>query len=247
MKVTLSWTDFKALCATKGLNMQYTETPTEYSVWASENGDRYKAVIERGDSDPDETDFDTNYKSVCNQAIHPLSDDKKLIVRSESRPLNCTTVFTGVADNIGIGDGKVLTWDFSNTNDDVTPPTNYKRKRLEFSFIDTIYIKEGGIYYHNVQKGSYIDFYVVCPAGEYYIDNAGNTQLAGVDTVVNHFTIHHPMQGTVPMGDELNTESCSNAIPSTYKFWIEITVPDTDSSSNGALSLELYRSRTAVL
>lgn len=179
---------------------------------------------------------------------NPKSDDGKDIVRAESRPLNTTTIFVGKADNTGIGDGKELKWDFSNADDDIsTPPSNCKQKRLEFKFLDDIYVKEGTIYFHNTKKGSYIDLYVVCPNGQYYYDNNGDLQQATEDTIVSHYVIHSFIQGDCPMGDELNTESCSSKIPSNYKFWLDITVPDTDSSSNGYVNLELYRERTVIL
>ena len=178
---------------------------------------------------------------------NPKSADGKDIIRAESRPIGTTTVFVGKGDDTGIGDGKELSWDFSNSNDEITPPSGYKRKRLEFKFLDDVYVKEGTVYHFESPKGCYIDFYVVCPAGQYYYDNAGDLQLAAVDTPISHYVVHTMIQGSTPMGDELNTETCSEKIPPNYKFWAEITTPDTDVVSNGCVNVEIYRERTIVL
>jgi len=177
----------------------------------------------------------------------PIDSEGKPYVRAESRPICCTTYFTTCGDNGAIGNGKRFAWDFSNSDDDITPPTGYKRKRIEFHFIDIFYMKEGTVYYHNKLKGSYFDQYVVCPAGYYYYKNDGTPALAAEDTIISHYVIKHPMQGSVPMGDELNSESCSSGIPSYYKFWIDVTVPDTDILSNGIIEVEAYRDRTVIL
>lgn len=178
----------------------------------------------------------------------PKSDDGKTIVRAESRPLNNTTVFTCRGDSgSNIGDGKIIAWDFSNDDDEISAPEGYKRKRLEFSFLDGIYVKEGACYHFDSPKGCYVDFYIVCPDGQYYYDNNGDLKQASVDMVIHHYVNHHFIQGSVPMGDELNTESCSQSIPNNYKFWVDVTTPDSDVNSNGFISLEIYRERTVIL
>ena len=254
----VSWTNLRNLFNSKKVPLQYIETPCKYVVYFIDGVDRYWTEIWKDTSkvkginieqnDLDKQDFENNYKPYANKPIEPKSDDGKTIVRAESRPLGTTTVFTGQADSDNnIGDGKILAWDFSNNNDLVDAPNGYKRKRIEFKFIDSVWIKEGTIYYHNVLKNSYVDFYVVCPAGQYYYDNNNNLKQATSDTIISHYVIHHPIQDNVPMGDELNTESCSSEIPSTYKFWIDVTVPDSDNQSNGHIELEIFRKRTVIL
>ena len=74
----------------------------------------------------------------------PLSPDGKEVVRAESRPEDTTTCFTGIGDSAeGIGDGKEFSWDFSNDDDIVEAPSGMKRKRIEFKFLDSVWIKEG--------------------------------------------------------------------------------------------------------
>jgi len=248
MRIDLTWSQFKTQVDNKNLVTQYINKGSYYLIWAQDDLVLYvtSVTIETGNSDQD--DFEENYKNENPNSLR--SPDGKVLIRAESRPVDCTTCFVGIGDSENnIGDGKELTWDFSNSDDEVDMPSGStkKRKRLEFSFLDAIWVKEGTIYYHNVPKGSYIDLYVVCPSGQYYLDNDGNPQLATEDTKICHYVSHHPMQGSVPMGDELNTECCSNEIPNNYKFWVEITVPDSDNTSNGVITLELYRTRTLVL
>ena len=259
MKIYESWTTLKTLASSRHLNLQFKEYSEKYLIFVLDDVIEYETEIWKNtdaicgininQNNIDKIDFENNYKVKINKSVEPRSEDGKEILRAESRPLGHTTVFVGQADAIGIGDGKVLAWDFSNDNDLIFTPSGsgLKRKRLEFKFIDFIYIKEGCIYYHNTLKGSSIDMYVVCPQNNYYYDNNSLPKLATEDIVVSHYVIHHPIQGTVAMGDELNTESCSSQIPSNYKFWIDITVPEEDILSNGAVELEIYRKRTVVL
>ncbi len=259
--INLTWTEFKNMVEKKKLKIQYEELDNLYKLFASEDGITYTAQIFKNidwlteapdwDWESDKTDFETNYKPNANEPIKLKSPDGKEKLLSLSRPENTTTFFTTSGDdttNNLIGEGKRIEWDFSNTDDEVTAPTGYKRKRIEFKFIDPVWIKEGTVYFYNAKKGSYIDFFVVCPAGEYYYDNSGSLKQATEDTKITHWVVKHPMQDSVPMGDELNTEAATeNAVPTNYKFWVEVTVPDSDTDSNGVVELEMYRERTVVL
>ncbi|RLI54443.1 MAG: hypothetical protein DRP09_13040 [Candidatus Thorarchaeota archaeon] len=251
MYIQLAWAELKNLVASKNLLLQYVELETAYNVWTSEGNVIYRCRIDKDDPrNDDQIDFEDNYKDQCNKALIPRDQDGKPYARAETRPINCTTVFTGVGDSdSNIGDGKSLTWDFSNDDDLVTDgvPEGYKRKRIEFKFLDSVWIKDGTVFFFNAKKGSYADIYIVCPAGYYYYDNNGVPHLATEDTPIAHYVSRYPIQGDCPMGDELNSETCSSEIPNYYKFWLEITVPDSDTASNGAVVLEMYRRRTLVL
>lgn len=178
----------------------------------------------------------------------PKDAEGKLFVRAESRPIGKTTYFTMRGDSAtDIGDGKTLSWDFGTSDDEISAPAGFKRKRLEFQFIDPVNIKEGTIYAFNAPFGAYLDFYVVCPDGEVYLDNNGDPQTAIGDTPVQKFVNHHKINSSFAMGDELNTEAASEEIPINYKFWIDITSSSTDITSQGYISLELYRARTIIL
>lgn len=183
------------------------------------------------------------------------SKDGKMLARSDSRPIEETTYFTMRGDSeSGIGNGKIMTWDFSNSDDIVTDsltiaiPSGYKRKRIKLQFVDDIHIKEGTMYWENAPYGCHIDFWVVCPSGQYYLDRSGTPQQASVHTPLVHYVNHHRVLGTCYMGDELNTESANeDSIPSNYELWVEITTPNTDEVSKGHSELEIYRERTHLL
>lgn len=257
MRIDLSWANFKSSClTTKKLVPQYLTIDKNgaeyYFIWAIEEGVQYTTSISITDPvSSSQEDFEDNYKATANAPTHPKDDDGKVYLRAESRPLGYTTVFTMRGDKTDspqeIGSGKVMSWDFSNSDDEITAPSGYKRKRLEFQFIDGVHVKEGSFYYYNVPKGAYIDFYIVCPNGHYYIKNDGTPTQATADTPIVHYVVGHRIQGDCPMGDELNTEAASSEVPSNYKFWLEVTTPDTDSTSNGNGSLEIYRKRTQIL
>ena len=254
MEISKTWTELKALQSSKTLHLQYEEmddTPPRYFIFAEDGQIIYVCKLLKGTEDA--TDFETNYKANCNEALEERDADGKPYVRAESRPLNCTTYFTTCGDEgkgesgTIIGGGNRIEWDFSNDDDEIDAPSGFKRKRIELGFCDTVYIKEGTVYYMNAVKGSYMDFYVVCPTGGYYYTNDGTPTQATEDTVIAHYMIAHPIQGDVPMGDELNTESCSSGLPNYFKFWCEITVPNSDETSNGSMEMEIYRERTVIL
>lgn len=176
------------------------------------------------------------------------TDDGRMRVRADSLPIGMTTMFTCCGDGTDIGNGECMYWDFSNTDNDVTAPTGYKRKQMDITFADPVYIKEGCLYAMDAKKGSYVTVQVVCPDQAYYLDRQGVPQQASGDTPVGQFLPKHFFAGSFPMGDELNTEVAQdNPIPVGYKLRCIVTVPDTDSDSYGWASLELYRQRTILL
>ena len=194
----------------------------------------------------------SNHDGINTPDYAPMMDDGRPIVRSDSRPIGWQTMFTMCGDDQAIGDGKEIYWDFSNDDDLVTTsgvvPDGYKMKQFDVQFCDPVHIKEGTIYFHSAPKKSYLDFSIVCPSGNYYYDRDSNPQLADGDVTVVKYVNHHFFSGSCSMGDELNTESCSeNTIPSNYYLRVDIYVPDSDNSSYGYGELELYRLRTCLL
>jgi hypothetical protein len=162
----------------------------------------------------------------------PQDEEGRVYVVAASRPLTCTTYFTMAGDSSTvIGDGKELKWDFSNSTDDITPPTGFKRKRIVFDFKDPVYIKEGTVYWKDAPFGSYIDIYIVNKSPE---------------TKVSHYVNKHFVMDTCVIGDELNTEQASSQLPTTLEFWLEITTPDETGYTDfkGYAELELYRENT---
>lgn len=244
------WTDFKELLILKALPIQYEENDDNYVIWFSEGLITYKTSVYKRSGNVDCADFEDNYKDEANRPLSPKSIDGKEIVRAESRPIGTITTFTCIGDSeTEIAKGKEFTWDFSNEDDTISMPSGsgMKRKRIEFKFIDSVWVKEGALYFFNTPKGCYLDFYVVCSENGYYIDNNGTVHQATEDTPIMHYGQHVFIQGDCPMGDEFNTETCSPEIKVPYKFWLEITTPDSDNISNGCVVLEMFRTRTVIL
>ena len=83
-----TWSDFKNIISSKSLLMQYYDQGTNYAVWAIDHTITYAYTIWKAGYEPldgdvnqitsDRTDFETNYKSVCNSRcgikIEPFAD-----------------------------------------------------------------------------------------------------------------------------------------------------------------------------
>lgn len=201
-------------------------------------------------------------------AIDPVTDEGgKWIVRADSRPPNYDVCFIGAGDdlqNSSIGTGQELRWDFENDeNSDPNPPEGFQRKLVNFQLLDGAYLKEGTAYFFNAPKGSHIDMYILCPPGGYYqkktpIQNADGSVTVNVEflqatelTVVEHPVIKFFIEGSCPMGDELNTEAASYVMSPYYLIWqIMVTTPDVTGNNwqafHGHFNLELYRPRSLV-
>lgn len=244
-----TWTEIKALYNTRKIPFQFDEYDEEYAIRGDDGDDKYICEIIR-DTGADVTEFEAGYKALFNKSITERTSDGRQTIMTTSRPMNATTCFPSVGDDFElgiIGEGTPMTYDFENNDDLITAPSGYKRKQIDFGFIDSTWLKEGTVYFHNAIKNSYVDMYIVCPSGQYYLKNDKSVGLAMADLPIEHFAIKLPIQGTCPMGDEFNTESCSQEIPSDYMFRMEITVPESDTNSNGYMNLEIYRERTVVL
>ena len=109
--------------------------------------------------------------------------------------------------------------------------------------------KEGTIYFHDTKKGSFVDLFIVCPYYQYYLKNDGSVGFCQTlrGKPIEHFVNKLFVMGTCAMGDELNTESCSQEIPPDYFYRMHITVPEDDTDSVVYANLEIYRERTVVL
>lgn len=179
----------------------------------------------------------------------PKTIDGKLIVKADSRPLSLYAYFVSQGDDIGIGDGQEIFWDFSN--DDCTisgAPTRYKRKRIVIKQNEPFWLKEGAFYFYDALKGSYADMMIVCPSGQYYYDRDENVEYAYKDTIIVHYVRKHFFVGDCSIGNEFKAEGCSDTpTPANYVIWCQITVPNSDNSSYGWASLREYRARTCLL
>lgn len=250
--IYLEWADLKADIIAKGFMVNYQKVGEYYDVFVADRGMFLWTSQLRNSTDI--TDFETNYKASCNKCIYDY--EGKEFNRAESRPLTCTTMFTTVGDIVGaspaIGAGPRMAWDASVSegwvDDENGAPTGMKQFSVTIQFCDSVWIKEGTVYYMNCMKNSLADMEVLCPNGGYYMYQGQLYQnTTGVDLTVDHYLMKHPMQDCVPMGDELNTETCSQELPSYLKYRFTATVPEADVTSYGYLELELYRARTVVI
>jgi hypothetical protein len=187
------------------------------------------------------------------------------VVRSDSRKNGWDTVFQGAGDNMQtgvIGDGVPLRFDFEaaaedsrwlTSEQDPTIPAGYKRQRIDWHFSDWVYVKEGTLYFYNMPKGSFANMWIVAPPNAFFtrkkLDAHQNLERitypsGDVEVPFVHWVANYPMEGTCPMGDELNTESAAETPAYPGIIWrAEFSVPEIENweQAHGHWSLELYR------
>lgn len=63
-----TWSDYKSLLSSKTLTIQYSESATDYSLYAPEaNSFLWSIILNKGTADA--TDFETNYKPTANAPL----------------------------------------------------------------------------------------------------------------------------------------------------------------------------------
>lgn len=195
----------------------------------------------------------------------PTMADGRPIVRADTRPIGTSTFFTMTGDNVGIGDGKEMRWDFSDSTCDiytgVEVPDGYKAKQLLMTFNCPVYLKDGTMYFFDAPFGQYISMDIVIPPGNYYPNPAGSipasalglpgSQMYSYSTTnvpYQKYVNKHFMCGDCPMGDELNAEGAAiEPIPIGWYVRGLIITPDNDNTSKGFGNLEMYRCHTMML
>ena len=102
---------------------------------------------------------------------------------------------------------------------------------------------------------------IVVPSGNFYPDDNGSINAsdlglpgdqmysyASTDVEFAAYVIKHFLYQTCAMGDELNAEGAQIApIPVGWKVRILIVTTDSDSTSKGFASFEMYRARSVIL
>jgi len=183
------------------------------------------------------------------------------VVRSDSRKSGWDTTFQGQGDSLAtgeIGGGTPFRFDFSAPAEDprwitTDVPDGFIKQKIDWSFCDWVFAKEGTIYFYDIPKGSYCDFWLIAPPGGVFVRKkldahqevqsfnfpSGNRQIKFM-----HWVIKYPMEGSAPMGDELNTESAAGTPAYPGLIWrAEFTIPKVDGweKAHGHWSLEVYR------
>jgi hypothetical protein len=201
----------------------------------------------------------------------PTMPDGRPIVRADTRPLLTQTYFSMSGDTAsGIGDGKLLRWDFSNNEDPYDPtlvengppiPAGYKAKRIDLTFIDSTFLKDGTLYFFDAPWGCYTSMYITIPAGNYYPNPYGSIPAAALglsgsgmyayatkDVFYAAYVVKHFMYTNCPMGDEMNAEGSQvDATPPGWYVTALIFVPEGDNLFKGYGEFELYRLRSIIL
>jgi len=245
-----TWSGFKDIIDA-GLVFIEHSSSSDYDLYAEDGGIMYHCLVQEAS---DKTEYEESYQSKKSTILHAIDEQGRIFHRAESKPTNMTTYFAGAGDSeTEIGGGDPLVFDFNvEANDSEDAPSGFRRQRICITFIDTVRLKEGTLYWENCPFGSYVDLCIGVPNGGFYYKNNGTLaqNTTGEVLAIAKFVKHTPMMGSCPMGDEMNTEAASFDIPAGTLFGFEVTVPSTVSTSDnchGAIVMEIYRERTVIL
>lgn len=197
----------------------------------------------------------------------PTMEDGRMIVRTDSRPLNFQTYYTMSGDDstAGIGHGTEIIWDFSNDSGIVTGehvPSGMKCKEFLIKFLCPVHTKDGCLYFFDAPWGCYLEMDIVVPPNHYYPNEYGSIPAAALGLIGNQmysfsdseyilfskYVNKHRMCGSCPMGDEINAEGSSvDAVPPGWFIRGRVYTPENDIISKGFAELELYRCHSIIL
>jgi hypothetical protein len=195
----------------------------------------------------------------------PVMPDGRPLVRADTRPIGTQTYFTCCGDDsTSIGGGICLRWDFSNDDDEYEGPevpSGFKAKQLLLTFKCPVYLKDGSIYFFDAPWGQFMEMDIMVPSGGYYPNPAGAIPAAALglpgndmyaqasgNVVYQTYVKQHYCFGSCPMGDELNAEGCAvEALPIGWYLRGLIITPNSDTTSKGFASMEMYRCHSVLL
>ena len=160
--ISRTYNEIKNLSVSKKLTLQYKQNERAYYVFVLDDiGTTYQCIIykqsfldknvvigvNQAQNTINQTDFETNYKSTCDQNVSmlkPKTDDNRDFIYTSARPINCHTVFVGEGDDMSnykfIGGGSQI--ELTHKIGDPLVHTLY----IDFNIVDNpTYIHEGYI------------------------------------------------------------------------------------------------------
>ena len=195
-QINLEWAEFKDKATNLHLPARYEESEGFYFLYASDTPWEYQCTLQKGTPDCD--DFEINCKGKCCGYANQRDIRGRVVIKTESRPMNCLVLFQEGFDDTDtyysyvnsatpleiplntpiVGEGKHWNWDFSNNDNNVTVDLynqplreGRKAKAIKGNFIDDIWIKEGTLYFFDTLKGTEFSIGVMCPPGYPYPNN----------------------------------------------------------------------------
>lgn len=110
MNNEVTWISFKNLIDSKNLEVRYTESSTEYEIWANELTDTYSTVLDiESPASIDQVDFEQNYKNNANKKIDKLVAETVPQGTNKVEEIYLNNVDGTTDDLYVIPQGKILT------------------------------------------------------------------------------------------------------------------------------------------
>jgi hypothetical protein len=145
----IDYTTFWSLVSSKNLAPQYTNQVDHYNIFAIEDTISWETNVSIGVGDPNQTDFETNHQSSCNQPLE--------IKAGVGRPLRVSASPQP--------DGTVEHWQGYQ----IDVPAGQTSGYVDISFSNTVYLRGGYIVSPDVDFGDYVgaDVLIAANSAEY--------------------------------------------------------------------------------
>lgn len=151
------WADWKTVQSRRSLLTQYDEEPSRYTVYGYDGPEVHECIIEKTTpANPDQTDFETNYKPKANRAIEQRTTDGKPVQLQNQFPEDVLMYLAGAGDAPGgdRGAGPLF-----NLSSDTGGNVN-----LDFTFNDWVYLLGGMLGVEGGELGDWIGYQIYAAA-----------------------------------------------------------------------------------
>jgi hypothetical protein len=198
---SLTWTDYKALIATKKLLIQYSENQNAYDLFAPEGQMFLWSYSIAKDGGADQTDFETNFKPTANAPLENKADfGRPDRVAPSPQPNNTTEKWKGFHLEMGT---------------DVTSAT------VDIAFDVDVYLKGGILYSDDCDCEDYVKADVVAKANPAYVIKSNilkdvymlpNSIIPFMSSECMFLPATVMLRVTYTKGDPTNTARCISAM-----------------------------------
>ena len=157
-EIGLSYTALKSLVSSKALLPQYVDTGSCYQVFAIESNICWQCIVQK-DGGSDQTDFEANYQSTCNQSLEiKAGAGRPMRVSASPQPANTVEHWKGfqiivpAGQTTGYVDISFSTSVYLHGGYIVSPDVDFD----DYVSLDVLVVANNAVYIPGLISGAYL-------------------------------------------------------------------------------------------